>query len=717
MENKYLEKLIEEMVINRENISIYFFFGSGFTKYIDKDKYLLWSDMSKKKYGGIDVNNFFLYTNLDINYQKEIKDINNINEKGLKLRDKQLFKIIKELSSIISRQKESSIRIITTNHCDTIQKSTEFREVYYLQDLDKFLNSNFSVYQIHSQSSNNFIYTSKAYLDFFLKNDYGKILETFKSHLEQSQKNNYIFVFGSSLSEVHITSLIELMRNNGNFRIIYITSAFEKENKNTTKIQEELLEKGIYLLQAKDHKYDEEVFNNLYELILKKYDDYKRSDEKYNIDIFDFTSSLTEITNQIIKEYETIKTKEDKINKFKELVKKNDTFYISTILRKFYDDKITVKCYLDFYLDKISNSKSVINIVDFKWFLTSWVFGMHKNSNVNKLVINYLIKHNKLKYEFYDLCYWLNYSEINKNNIENIFKLMLSKKDYFEPSIPYISIRSLSQRDLNEINKIEERIIKFIDKNDDPNSYNKFILNLYFIKLILGININIIKITLKKHNISINDLIEKITTTYYNISWFNSNTCFKLIYDYLQRNKKEFNEFYKKAKTIVNNDDNNYNYNYNYFHILSFWKLENAQLQSNEKKNKDIISKWKELSKKVCERKSQQNKWEIKNIIPERDKELSVFTNNIINKSIDNIEIKDLEKIKEFKEDGYKIIKNDLLWMYSSIFQHLIDSYLSKTKQKNDENLYKKLLDLIFYINKAFINIFVEKKYYLFASI
>lgn len=704
---KTIDEIIKFIVNNRDELGIYFFLGSGFVNYVSNDD-KSWKNMANQKfYNKLDINSFADLIYIDFDYKNEIKKINE-NQKKYKnygLRD--LWNTFSFFNS--STQKfNNKLKIITTNHCNTIENYFLLSNIFNLNDLILFNNKthNYSILKMHNFSNNEFIYNVESYWKFFNdENNYYKILSNFFQY-EFKEKNNIIFIFGSSYSELHINTLFRSVISRENI-IIWIRDLTEVLNLDKS-IQDY---KSIPISEIK--KFHKEYKNNNHLILFFNEDNDKNLSansifnhiiEKWNNELkkvikffenFTINSNgklnLKNIDEEILKDFNNKKK-----NKIKELnfkLKNKDYLYLACVLiHNIYKDKQILEWYF-------KNIKNTINTpININWLIETPSFKLINLVSCKKLVNN-MIKSNldisqfssdlfidlisKIKISWKNEKEWKWIVNFSFNKIIQIEKkgFYSSKSAFFIEVTNFNEFKKMEMIDKNCLNFVEEQVINY-KKNQLYIDKIKLLFYLYELSILIHKKIDIVNLILNTFNTNINNFLSEITF----FNYFNSfdkrilNITINLFEIY-------FEEHNNILLNIFNNNSNDV--------LLNLYIIIN-----HSKRLQKYLNKFTNEQKKDFDKLLKQTYIGEDNI-SFLDKNFKNISQDIKNDKYDNV----LKKIHEIYND-LELLKDvtsfDFFYFITNIFNDIILKLNNNSDIKKTTKILKKCDDLIVEYNKNY---------------
>ena len=200
---KNIEKICDFIIENKSSLNTYFFIGSGIIKYVNPNL-KLWREMANEKFNGyLNLNNFMDLISIDFDYEKSIDEINEFNIKNLPsyIKKENKNNSLNDLWNTIlkfnnsTNQSVNKTNIITTNHCNTIEKYFEVFEPVFIEEPENFLKKNMSILKIHNFNNEEKINSIDKYHQ--LMNDldnqwYRKLIDLFKYKVTNFITNNFL---------------------------------------------------------------------------------------------------------------------------------------------------------------------------------------------------------------------------------------------------------------------------------------------------------------------------------------------------------------------------------------------------------------------------------------------------------------------------------------------------------------------------------------------
>lgn len=719
---KQIDKIISFIINNRKVIDVYFFIGSGFLKYLLngneklknlKINYLSWQQMFNKKFSRLSADHFHDLTTIDFKYEEKIKKIIEFNDKQFEKnnvvnnKNNGLKKIYNTIRNIIinDNKPENSIRFITTNHCNTINKYFEIYDEYYLENSCHFLKENFSILNMHSKNKNELIYKIEHYVDLFSqkneneKSYINKILNLANSIKEKDQeikRKKIFFLFGTSFSELHLNVFINKIKSDDHpivwFRdisqIIRKTNikSFNKEVlfKNLKKFLQKQEKKCFWHIFLRPKGFDNlfKIFNKkLKEELLKyinfsyEYIPHRKFDEKY-------FSELTNIKRKILEDYRQSEDKEENLDK--KFEEKNYD-YIGTVLSENEENEIAI----NWYFKNIELfEKTPINI---NWFLTLWVLGNNKLKFADKL-INTCIKNNN-DYNI-DILVWIKHvKSIKKNNWELIINIVWNRLlliDANNWTLDRIAKYDNEQQKLDVKNKkkhsnsLKLLIIKHVKKTYGGKIiFVEAFFNLYWLKKITNLDFDIIEIIKTATEKEINQTFYNCNFGIYlnNLRTSYSKICILAFQKYFKTNLDQLEELINDLK----NSDDFLKMSY----ILDKNEFDNSYIKMFENRSKELNIDSKELQKP----------FDINDYSSDFNKKLSGFLSNFVKEktNLEKLESNIDECLESIKEEKW-FSKMDFFQYIGSIFNEIIINKDIDFKKNNE--LIEKMNKLIIQYNE-----------------
>ena len=508
LNNSSIDKMIEFIRDNRENINFYFFIGSGILKYIDdgETKLKLWKDMAKEEFKGLNIEQFIDFVTLDIKYEKNIEETNLFELSNWNYESNSgLRNIWNNLSSfIIKTHKKNKLNIITTNHCDSINKYFKTNpKQYHINNINEFFQDNFSVFKIHNFNENEYIYKIEHYTNYFHDN----LSDVYKEFSRYSNNNsNLYFIFGSSYSELHIQVLIRKISSNKNNKIVWIRSYdLSKEFNNDVKLS---LEKFMQQYEENSHliiwTYKEDLSrNNVLELINSKIENLFKNGVGIRERVL-FNSPIENsdlnnpkyLINAALNEYDSSNDKKRFLN---DLLLRKDYSFICWLLLCSNSFDVIFKWYIE-NIDKFKDT-----IIDINWFISTIQFNEEKYNKYADLLMDKCINMDMKEIKSNDIIKWIELIDISNYNYEwiitkiwNTFTNIEKTSDWYHLYNDEIKNKDI-EKDIEE--NIYNFIIKFLDKkiNDKIGfiSTKTQIFYLFKLKNIINRNIDVIDVILK----------------------------------------------------------------------------------------------------------------------------------------------------------------------------------------------------------------------------
>lgn len=723
---KQINKIISFIINNRKVIDVYFFIGSGFLKYLLngheerknlKINYLSWQEMFKKKFSYLDTDHFHDLTTVDFQYEKKIKKIIEFNDKQFE-KDKivnnennglkEFYNTIRNI--IISDNKpennnNNSIRFITTNHCNTINKYFEIYDKYYLENLYYFLKENFSILNIHNKNKNEFIYKIEHYVDLFSQKNENKenyfyineileLADSIKDKDQEIKRKKIFFLFGTSFSELHLNVFINKIKSSDHPIVWFrdISQIIRKTNIKSS--NKEVLFKNLKkFLQEQEKKYfwhiflKPEEFDNLFKIFNKKlkkellkyinfsyeYIPHRKFDEKY-------FSELTNIKRKILEDYQRRKYKKGNLKKKS---KEKNYDYIGTVLSENEENEIAI----NWYFENIELfEKTPINI---NWFLTLWVLGNNKLRFADKL-INTCIKNNN-DYNI-DILVWIKHAEsIEENKWELIINIVWNRLlliDANNWTLNRIAKYDNEQQKLDVKNKkkhsnsLKLLVIEHVKKTYKEIIFVEAFFNLYWLKKITNLDFDIIEIIKTATKKEINKIFYNCNFGIYlnNLRISYSKICILAFQKYFKTNLDQLEELINDLK----NSDDFLKMSY----ILDKNEFDNSYIKMFENRSKELDIDSKELQKP----------FDINDYLSDFDKKLSGFLSKFVKEKTD------LKKLESNIDECLESIKEETWFSKMDFFRYIGNIFNEIIINKKDNELIEKMNNLIIQYNEKICN-------------